>query len=214
MWAVAIGATTLPAAWLVAIAARYVLDAEPERPRTLLTALPYTSSLLAALFVGTLIAAGLLLREKPRLAEFLGGMMILAIALSEGQAIRNSREFSRLGLSMRLILQAAQFVHGEFVGAGKPFPSAIPAHILHARDAWGRPLAYRQFSPSIAFVGSPTIPTGSFDERSWFMPGDFRHEVVVRVDERGPNFVVFPSGPASGDSCLLRSVCGCFGYWE
>lgn len=213
-WAIAIGATTATTAWLVAVAAQYVLADEPMRPRTILTELPYTSSVLAALFVGTLIAAGLVLREKPRLAGLLGGMMILAVALSEGQAIRNRREFSRLGLSMRLILQAGQFVHGEFVGNGRPFPSATPASILHRRDAWGRPLAYRQVSPSLAFVGSPIIPAGSFEERSWFMPSDFLHEVVVRVDERGPQFVIFPSGPASGDSCLLQSVFGCFGYWE
>jgi hypothetical protein len=125
-WAVAIGATTAVAAWLIAVAARYVLADEQERPRTILTELPYTSSVLAALFVGTLIAAGLVLREKPRLAGLLGGMMILAVALSEGQAIRNSREAARLELSMRLILQAAQFVHGEFVGNGKPFPSGPP----------------------------------------------------------------------------------------
>lgn len=136
-WAVAIGATTATTAWLVAVAAQYVLADEPMRPRTILTELPYTSSVLAALFVGTLIAAGLVLREKPRLAGLLGGMMILAVALSEGQAIRNRREFSRLGLSMRLILQAGQFVHGEFVGNGRPFPSATPASILHRRDAWG-----------------------------------------------------------------------------
>lgn len=212
-WAVAIGATIAPAAWLVAVAARYVFAAEPERPRTIMTALPYTSSFLATLFVGILIAAGLLLREKPRLAGLLGGMMILTVALSEGQAIKNSREDARLALSMRLVLQAAQFVHGEFVGMGKPFPSETPASVLNMRDAWGRPLAYRQISPSVAFVGSPTIPVAIGEERSEFQPSAFLHVLVVRVDDRGPQFLVYPFGPASGDSCHLRSAFGCFGYW-
>ena len=212
-WAVAIGATTAPAAWLVAIAARYVLAEEPEPPRTILSALPYTSSLLAALFVAVLIAAGLLLRERSRLATLLGGMMILAVALSEGQAIKNSREHARLSLSMGLIRQAGQFIHGEFVGMGKPFPSAIPAHILHARDPWGRPLAYKQISPSVALVGSPTVPADVSEADSQFPPSDYLHELVVRVDERGPEFIVYPFGPASGDSCHLQSLFGCFGYW-
>jgi hypothetical protein len=139
--------------------------------------------------------------------------MILAVALSEGQAIRNNREHARLILSMQLIRQAGIFVHEEFVGIGKPFPSATPASVLNMRDPWGRPLAYRQISPSAAYVGSPTIPGALSEERSRFQPSDYLHELVVRVDERGPEFVVYPFGSATGDSCHLQSLFGCFGYW-